>query len=190
MTIRNLEQLLSKGNIQGRRVVLDVIQHALREVDFYSIIGNFVRLDDDLWIGETRYDLDKIEDIFVVGGGKQVTFVAAALEELLQDRISEGIVVEKRGWGRSTERIAVVEGGHPIPDLGSVEGATGILRLAEKAREGDLVIVCVTGGCTSLTTLPPSEISLEEVVEVFNLLLVSGAPIEEVNTVRKHLSQL
>ena len=188
--ITNYEQLVSRGNIEGRRIVLDIIEHALKQVNFYNLTRNFVQFRERLRVGPLEYDLDEVDDLFVVGGGKQVTFVAAALEEVLGDRISGGVVVEKRGWGRSTRRIKVVEGGHPIPDFGSTQGAREILRIAEKAQEDDLVIACVTGGCTSLTSLPPDGITLEDTRQVFDLLLGCGAPVEEMNTVRKHLSQL
>lgn len=181
---------MSKGNTQGREAVLRTIESALLELNFYNLVKNRVKLQGRLTIGSLRYDLEKIDEIFVVGGGKHVTSVAAALEDILQDRISEGVVVEKKEWSRKTQRIRVVEGGHPLPDEGGVKGSEEILRIAKKANEDDLVIVCVTGGCTSLTALPPSSISLEETREVFDLLLRSGAPIEDMNAVRKHLSQV
>lgn len=190
MIILNSETLSSKGNVQGRKVVLDIIEDALEHVDCYNLTKNLMEFRNNLRIGSLIYDLRKVREIFVVGAGKQVTFVAAAIEDLLEDRICEGLVVEKRGWGCKTRRIAVVEGGHPIPDEDSVNGAQEIARIARRAGEGDLVIVCVTGGCTSLAALPPKGVTLEEVREVFDLLLRSGAPLQDMNTVRKHLSQI
>jgi glycerate-2-kinase len=190
MIIRNTEELTSKGNIEGRKIVLDIIEHALEHVDSYNLISNLVQLRNGLTIGSLSYNLDEVENIYVVGGGKQVSFVAAALEDILGDRICEGVVVEKRGWGCKTARITVVEGGHPVPEKGSAKGAEAIVKIAEKADADDLVIVCVTGGCTSLTALPPKDIPLEDVQEVFELLLWSGAGIEDMNIVRKHLSQV
>jgi len=190
MIIRNSEELSSKGNAQGRKVVLDIIEHALEQMNSYNLVKNLVEFRTGLRIGSLTYDLEEVKDIFVVGGGKQVTFAAAALEDVLEGKICEGVVVEKKGWGCRTRKIAVIEGGHPIPNSGSVKGAEEIAKIARKADEDDLVVVCVTGGCTSLTMLPPKGISLEEVGEVFALLLRSGAPIEDVNIVRKHLSQL
>jgi glycerate 2-kinase len=190
MIIRNWHKLTSKGNIQGREIVLKVIELALEQVNSYNLVKEQIKLDNELRIGPFNYDLRKIEDMFVVGGGKQVTFVASALEEALGDRIREGLVVEKKGWGCETKRIRVVEGGHPLPDGGSVKGARELIRIARKAEKDDLVIVCVTGGCTSLTMLPPEGITLGDVREVSRLMLDSGAPIEDTNTVRKHLSQL
>lgn len=170
--------------------MLDIAESAISEVSFYDLIKRQVRLDDTLRVGSRSYDLDNIGDIFVVGGGKYVSYVAAALEDILQDRISAGIVVEKEGCGSETKRIVVTHGGHPLPDASGADGANEVVKLVRRADEDDLVIVCVTGGCTSLLTLPPNGITIEEVREVFDLLLRSGAPIEDVNTVRKHLSRL
>ena len=190
MIIRNWDELTSKGNVQGREIVLKIIEYALEDVNSFNLVKKQVKVDNGLRIGSFKYDLRKIGGVFVVGGGKQVTFVASALEEVLGRRIREGVVVEKKGWGCKTKTIRVVEGGHPIPDSGSVEGAKEIVRTVKKAEENDLVIVCVTGGCTSLTMLPPEGITLEDVRIVSQLMLESGAPIEDMNTVRKHLSQV
>jgi glycerate-2-kinase len=192
MIIRDLDALTSKGNIDSRKITLGIIESALGEVNSFNLIKKLVKLDADscLKVGSFKYDLRKIRDVFVVGGGKQVSYVASALEEILGPRIREGVVVEKKGWGCKTTLIKVLEGGHPLPDNGSVEGAKEIIRTIKKAGSDDLIVVCVTGGCTSLTMLPPEGITLEDVRAVSQLLLESGAPIEDLNTVRKHLSQL
>ena len=192
MIIRNWDVLTSKGNIEGRKITLGIIESALHEVNSFNLVQKLVRVDSDdcLNVGSFKYDLRKIRDVFVVGGGKQISYVASALEEILGRRIQEGVVVEKKGWGCNTNLIKVVEGGHPLPDTGSVEGAKEIVRAIRKAGKDDLVIVCVTGGCTSLTMLPPENITLEDLRAVSKLMLDSGAPIEDLNTVRKHLSQV
>jgi len=190
MIIRNYEDLATRGNVQGRKLVLDIVEHALQQVNFQRLVRQLVKSEDHLKIGSATYDLHEIHDVFVIGGGKQVAFVADALEGILGDRIREGVVDEKKGWGLGTKRVRIVEGSHPIPDGDSVRGAEEIVELAKRADADDLVIVCVTGGCTSLTMLPPKGIPLGDVAEVARMLLRSGAPIEDMNTVRKHLSQV
>jgi len=191
MIIRNRASLISKGNARGREFALSIIETALQEVNSFNLVKSMVKLENNqLAIGKLNFDLNNIGDIFVVGGGKQVTFVAAALEELLQSRIREGVVVEKKGWGRKLSRIRVVEGGHPVPDEGTLEGADSIIRTVKKAKNDDLVLVCVTGGCTSLTLSPPDGITLKDVIKISQLLLESGATVEEMNAVRKHLSRI
>jgi len=189
LIIGNTNELISKGNSSGRKIILDIIESAIEHANFYSLLRERIRIDGALRIDSLYYDLETIDEIFVVGAGKNVSFVAAAVEEILGDRISEGAVVEKRGWGRKTKKIVVLEGGHPLPDEGSVRGAQNMINIADKADEDDLVIACVTGGCTSLLALPPDEITLDETRETFELLLKSGATVEEMNAVRKHLSR-
>lgn len=186
MVICNLADLSCKGNVRGRNIVLDVIEDALKRVNFYDLARDYM----ESRMGSLIRDPNEYGNIFVIGGGKHVSSVAAALEEVLGERIREGVVVEKVGSTHKTKRITVLEGGHPVPNVNSVKGAQEIVRIASSAEDGDLVLVCVTGGWTSLTALPPSEITLEELRQVFDLLLRSGAPIEDMNTVRKHLSQL
>lgn len=190
MMIKNREELVSHGNVEGREVILDVVERALSEVNSYNLVKRAVSLRGNrLRIGPIAYDLANVRNVYVLGCGKQVTFMVAALEEVLGDRIADGIAIEKRGWGCKTRRLPVVEGGHPLPDEKSVEGAERMIELARRAGRDDLVIVCVTGGCTALSMLPPEGVSLEDVRVVTDLLLRSGAPIEEVNAVRKHLSR-
>ncbi len=190
MIIKNREELLSEGNIPGRRIVLDILEHAVREVSFEKLVRGFVQVGDLLRIGSQLYDLKAVSDIYVLGAGKQVSYMAAALENILGERISDGVVIEKEGWGCSTERIRIVKGGHPLPDENGIEGAKEIVRIAKALKEDSLAIVCVSGGCTALAELPPAGVTLQEVRTVFDLLLSAGAPIEDQNTVRTHLSQL
>jgi glycerate 2-kinase len=190
LIIRNRDELLRVGNITGRTLVLDILEHAVQEVSYRKLVDRLTHLNDKLTIGSKSYDL-KDTNIYVLGAGKQVSFMAAALENILGERIREGVVIEKEGWGCSTRRIRTVKGGHPLPDEQGVEGAREIVRIAGAAgNEDTLVIVCVSGGCTALATLPPSNVGLQDVRSVFESLLNVGAPIEDQNTVRKHLSQL
>ena len=190
MIVRNWQALTSHGNTSGREIVLRIIESAIEQVNSYRLVREQIKVARDLSVGALKYELGNIRKIFVIGAGKQVTFVASAVEDALQDRISDGIVVEKKGWGCKTNRIKVIEGGHPLPDETSVKGANEIVRMATNAEKNDLVIVCVTGGCSSLIMLPPDTITIREAGEVCRLLLNSGAPIEDVNAVRKHLSQV
>jgi len=189
--IKNLEELLSHGNVKGREIVLDIIEHSLREANSYNLTKKLVKYKNGiLKIKSLSYDLSKVNHIYVIGAGKNSTFIAAALEEILGNRIDEGVIIEKRGWGCKTDKISIIEGGHPLPDENGLKGTEEIIRIAERTKKGDLVFVCITGGCTALTLLPPKDLSLEDVRAVSDLLLKSGAPIEDINTVRKHLSRV
>ena len=84
----------------------------------------------------------------------------------------------------------MVYGGHPIPDAAGMEGAKEVVEVAENAQEGDIVFVCITGGCSALMPLPVEGVSLGDKKRVTDLLLKCGAAIEEINAVRKHISAI
>jgi hydroxypyruvate reductase len=115
--------------------------------------------------------------------------MAAAVEEVLGDRISDGLAVVKDGYTGETRRTAVVEAGHPVPDARGEAGAARLLALADSAREEDLVLVLVSGGASALTPAPVPPVTLAEKQGVTRLLLRAGATINELNAVRKHLSR-
>jgi len=189
--IKNTNQLLSHGNVEQRKISLDIMGYALNAIDSYKAVKRLVRVDRDiLTIDSLTYDLSKIGDIYVVGAGKGSSSIAEALEDVLGHNIAKGLVIEKRGQGRQLKRIDVVEAGHPVPDEKAVEGTEKIIEIANGATKGDIVFACITGGCSSLMTLPPDGISLEDVKKVTNLLLTCGAEIQQVNAVRKHMSRV
>ncbi|HUT87429.1 MAG TPA: glycerate kinase, partial [Candidatus Heimdallarchaeota archaeon] len=168
-----------------------VIQAALAAVAPETCLRRVVRLEGDiLRVREERFDLSQIERIVVVGMGKASARMAASLEGLLAERISEGLVVTAEGYTVPTERVEVVEASHPVPDARCVTAAKRILDLVDGADEKDLVVVLISGGGSALLTLPVPGIELADVIATNEILLRSGAKIEQVNTVRKHLSQV
>jgi len=115
--IKNSEELLLKGNIKGRRAALQVLEHALKKVDTYDVVKRTIDVEDDkLFIGDIEYDLLKLHNIYVLGAGKAAFEIAKALEDTLQERIRDGVIIEKRGRGKKLSKIRVFEAGHPIPD--------------------------------------------------------------------------
>lgn len=144
--------------------------------------------------GELSYDLDKYRHVFVLGMGKASAVLAERLEEILGDRIDDGFVVAKTLSGESCEKITLVEAGHPIPDARSVDAGARALALATRAAkaaesgERSLVFVLISGGGSALLASPAPGISFADKAEITKLLLGSGATIQEMNAVRKHLS--
>jgi len=186
--IKNKKQLVSHGNIEGRKVALDIIEYSLKAIDTYEATKRVVRLDGEmLKVGHLEFDLSK-RNIYVIGAGKASFPIAKALENILGERIKEGIVIEKRD--DKLKRIRVVKGGHPIPNEVGYKWAKKIMNLTTKMKENDLVFCLFTGGSSALMTLPAEGISLEDVQTMTDLLLKSGASIEEINAVRKHISAI
>jgi hydroxypyruvate reductase len=175
---------------QMRRHAFEIFQAGLKAVDpVIAIQRNVQRRDDELMIADRHYDLKHYENIFIVGAGKAVAPMAKALEDLLEDRISDGVIVVKDGHGLPLERVKVCEGGHPVPNEGGVRGTEEILSLVKAAGERDLVICLISGGGSALLIAPPKNISLEDKQAATKLLLACGATIHELNTIRKHLSR-
>jgi hydroxypyruvate reductase len=102
----------------------------------------------------------------------------------------EGVVLTRYGHSSPTSHIKIVEAGHPVPDQAGMDGAKEVLALAKQLQAGDVLIALVSGGGSSLLTLPVVGISIEDMRKTTEALLRSGAPIEEMNVVRKHLSAI
>jgi hydroxypyruvate reductase len=151
---------------------------------------NVSRQGDVLRVGSVDYDLSAIDRLGVIGAGKAAGSMTLALNQVLGERIDFGLVVSKRGLpdqSRDMGRVEMVEAAHPVPDSGGVKAASRIRRLAEKMGERDLALTVISGGASALLTLPATGLVLEDLQSTTELLLRSGATIQELNTVRKHL---
>ena len=115
--------------------------------------------------------------------------MARAAEDVLGDRIGDGFVVVKDGYTAPLRRIRLAEAGHPVPDVRGLAASARLLELAARACEDDLVLFLVSGGGSALAPAPTPPVTLEEKQRVTRLLLAAGAPITELNAVRKHLSR-
>lgn len=140
-----------------------------------------------LRVAGQAYDLTKGK-VIVLGGGKGAAPMAMALENMLGDYISEGIVVVKYGHGLPLRHIRQNEASHPVPDAAGLHATRQMLELAATATAHDLAICLFTGGASALTPAPAEGISLEDLQQCTALLLECGATINELNAVRKHLS--
>lgn len=139
---------------------------------------------------ERRPAWTKANRIFVVGAGKASGTMARAAEKILASKIAASCVILKDGDPTETERISLRYASHPLPDSRGVEASREIARLCAEADEGDLVLVLLSGGASSLMPLPIEGITLEAKKAATQLLLDCGADIREMNIVRKHLSAI
>ena len=126
----------------------------------------------------------------VVGAGKAAASMALAVERAWPDVALEGLVITRYAHGAPTQRIRVVEAGHPVPDEAGEAAARDIMQLVSSLQRGDLLLALISGGGSSLLSLPVPEVSMSSLKSVTTMLLASGAPIGEMNIVRKHLSQV
>ena len=168
----------------------DIFQAALKAVDPVEAILRSVKLENGyLTVGERRYHLDDYDRVLVVGGGKAGAPMAKALEDLLGDRISDGVIVVKDGHTLPLQHIRIHEAAHPVPDERGVRGGEDILSLLGTVGERDLLLCVISGGGSALLVAPAEGITLADKQEVTRLLLACGADIHEINTIRKHLSR-
>jgi len=181
----------NQQNRIAREVVVSALEVAIESANPYKLVKKHVRLEDsNLIIDGEEFSLNKYKNVLVVGGGKAVGAMAEALEDILGDRIKEGLVNILTGTaGRyRTRKIKLNEAGHPIPNLSGMAGAKCMLEMVEKSKKEDLIICLISGGGSAMMTLPARGISIEDKQKLTKLLLLSGANINEINTVRKHLS--
>jgi hydroxypyruvate reductase len=132
--------------------------------------------------------------IIVIGGGKGSAAMAVAAEEHYiatgaADGIS-GLISTRHGFGLPTKIIKILEAGHPVPDANSVVGAQKAIELAKSAGPNDLVLCLLSGGASAIWAAPVQGVSFEAKQALTKQLLKSGAPISEMNCVRKHISQI
>jgi glycerate 2-kinase len=133
--------------------------------------------------------------VVVVGAGKAGASMALAFEQAycaqgLDERCLEGLVVTRYGHGLPTRLIQVVQASHPVPDAAGEQAARDILSLVQAARPQDYVVTLISGGGSALLSLPIESVSAVQLRELTSALLASGAPIQEMNVVRKHLSRI
>ena len=157
---------------------------------FTAVTKIVQRRDDRLQVGERTYDLTAVSNIFVGGCGKAAARMALALQTLLGDRLSGGIVIVKYGHQLPLEKIKVIEAGHPIPDEAGLRGAYQIIELARLGGERDLFFFLLSGGGSALLPCPAEGLTLADKQRTTEVLLKSGAAIQEINVVRKHISRL
>src|SRR2546426_7049474 len=182
-----------RGLDKLHRDVLHAMNAALAAADPARIIREHLKLTGSiLHVDKVQYPLKDYRRVFVIGGGKASGYMAEEIEKLLGNWITRGLVVIPdylRPTPRS-RRIWYHGATHPIPTGKGVESVLAMLHLVDDISRDDLVIVLVSGGGSALMPLPVEGINLEDEAKVISLLLRSGANIEEINTVRKHLSQV
>ncbi|RAJ87354.1 hydroxypyruvate reductase [Chitinophaga dinghuensis] len=142
---------------------------------------------DTIYIAGTPFPVHG--KVIVIGAGKAAAAMAQELEAILLPHVLlQGTVVTKYHHSLPLQQLQLIEAGHPVPDANSVLATQQILAAVNNLQPHDLVIFLLSGGASSLLADVPAGCTLEEIQELFQLLLHSGAAISEMNTIRKHLS--
>ncbi|WP_181256573.1 glycerate kinase type-2 family protein [Merismopedia glauca] len=174
-----------------------IYQAVLEAVDPYEAIQSHLQIEgNNLIIGKLSVSLTDKSRIFVVGAGKASAYMAQAVENILEDRLScnersriaGGIVSVKDGHSKPTQRITIKEASHPQLDRRSLANGEQILKYCQQATAEDLILCLISGGGSALMEVLPFGINLEDLQATTQILMHQGADIVALNTVRKHLS--
>ncbi|MCL5067867.1 MAG: DUF4147 domain-containing protein [Thaumarchaeota archaeon] len=193
----NSEEIVRIGERKKRELILRSFKAAVEAAQPEYLFKNRISVVNDrmLVVSGTRIRLNlrNFDKLIVVGAGKASGGMAVALESILAPSVDlVGAITVLKGTARrySTRHIALNEARHPKPSISGVRATQKIVRLLQSATPDSLVICLISGGGSSLMCLPADEVTLHEKTKVTDLLLKSGASIEKINCVRKHLSRI
>ena len=166
-----------------------IFEAGLEAVDPEVAVHNHLkRSGDTLELNGKYYTLSDYENVYVIGMGKAAASMAKAVEDILGDELTAGIVNVKYGHTAPLKKIKINEAAHPVPDESGISGSREIIELLNKTGEKDLVICLISGGGSALLPCPAEGLTLEDKQIVTQSLLECGADIHEINSIRKHIS--
>jgi len=180
-------------SIPLRDAALEIFQAGLRAVQPEHLLQRRSRVAGDRWTWDDDLSFDlpppgSAGRLLVLGAGKAAAWLARPLEEMLGERIAAGRIIVKHGHGLPLTRIRVAEAGHPLPDAAGLAATAQLLGDLGALRPEDRIFFLLTGGASALLVAPAPGLTLDDKVATTRLLLQAGATIQEMNTVRKHLS--
>ena len=165
----------------AHELLLESFHRAVAAADPFKIVPAYLPRASSLSKGKT----------LVIGAGKAAASMAKAVEDNWpSDASLEGLVITRYGHGLPTKRIRVIEAGHPVPDESGERAAQEILARTQALQPGDRLLALVSGGGSSLLAQPVDGLSMVDLKAITKSLLMCGATIQEINTVRKHLSRV
>jgi len=166
-----------------------IFDAGLKAIDSIKAVKNHINRDGNtLRVQGIEYDVGAYENIYMIGMGKAAASMAKAVEDIIGDKLTAGIVNVKYGHTVPLNKIKINEAAHPVPDDAGLKGSQEIIELLKKTGEKDLVICLISGGGSALLPLPAGNLTLEDKQVVTKLLLECGADIHEINSIRKQIS--
>jgi len=183
--------MASRDLARMRKDALDIFWAGVGAVEPAAAVKRYCRREGNrLRIDQQTYDLTGFRHIYIIGAGKAGGPMAKAVEEILGEKITKGLVSVKYGHLAALSRVQLIEASHPVPDEAGLAGTQAILEMVSKAGEEDLVLCLISGGGSALLPSPVKGVSLEDKQETTKTLLACGASIHEINAVRKHMSRI
>lgn len=190
MKIKNRQALINNtiGHLkQAREDAICAVETALDCIDPADAVKHIVKSDGRiLYVGNKKIELSKISKIFLIAPGKASVKMAKSLLSTI--KIDEGVVVSNVKCDDSMDNIEFIKATHPLPDESSIYAGEKILNIADKTDDSSFTFVLISGGGSSLVESSP--IKLKDIQKTTKLLLNAGADITEINTLRKHLSNI
>ncbi len=175
-------------HLEQHKLLREIFDTAVHAVAPDAAVQSHVKLmGNDLHVDGRSYSLEN-KKILVLGAGKGVAPMAKAIEDMLGERINDGLVVTKYEHTLPLKYIKIMEAAHPVPDSAGLNATKAIMEKAMKADADTLVLCLFTGGASALTPSLAQGLELFHVQEVTSQLLKSGATIQQINALRKHLS--
>ena len=166
---------------------LDAVEAGIDAARPENVLRDSVDVTDGmLTVGDSAFDLSSYDDVLVLGGGNAAGRIASHLAAVLGPALSGGVVVTDDPAAAGP--VEVVEGAHPVPSAANRDGTRRLLETARAADSDTLVVVAVTGGGSALLAAPAEGVPLADLRELTDALVRSGAPIDRINAVRKHVS--
>jgi hydroxypyruvate reductase len=185
MIIQNFEEL---ATTEKKKDCLEILESGLQAANPENIIPNYVT-PNEIKINGKILNIEKYSNIYTVAFGKAGDSMTRAINSIIS--IKSGIIVIPKGSKAKirSKKFQIFNSGHPKPDKTSVKAAKEVMKFVDNKKRGELIIFLVSGGGSALLAMP-DEITLSDKVHVTDLLLKSGATIQEFNCVRKHLSKI
>lgn len=163
----------------------------LEEITPQKLIMNQCHLEENiLTIGTSCYDLKAYHRIYLLGSGKAVIPMTKALTELLGSFIDKCVIVGAYALEDDIKGCEYIQSTHPLPSQKSIIGAKALEEMLESLDKDDLFIYALSGGNSALVEHPQEPIGLDAFIKTTQLMLHSGMPIEQINSVRKHISKV
>lgn len=190
--IKNVGRLLQEGDVESKRIVLDITEKTLQKLDAGARIRSIMHRDGALLqIGGKTWDLSKKRHVYMIGAGKACNAMAMAVDDILGEYLTKGFAIVKIAEEEdSYHNTEVFVGGHPIPNAEGLRACQKILEVVDQAGEDDLFITLMSGGSSALMSCPVPGITLEDEMLTTDIMLKSGAGIMEINAIRRHISQM
>jgi len=203
LIIKNFSQLISKNLLNKqtelRKIGLNCIEIAIDTIKPEKLVKNSVKIiGENLKIQKDLFNLRKFKNIYIIGGGKATADMALSLEDILKNiKLNLNYkgyinIPEELEFGQSglSDKITFNYASHPIPNERGFIGVKEILNIVKRANDSDLIFCLISGGASSLMPFPRKNITLEDLKKINRVLIKSEIPIQEINIIRKYLSNL